>query len=53
MGDTSWSYLSGDTVMIVGYLSRLFHYAPSDIAGIKIEGKNKWITLIQDASKIH
>ena len=24
---------------------------PSEVAGIKIEGKNKWITLIQNASK--
>jgi len=24
---------------------------PSDMAGIKIEGDNKWITLIQNASK--
>ena len=23
---------------------------PSDVAGIKIEGDNKWITLIQNAS---
>jgi hypothetical protein len=25
---------------------------PADKAGIKIEGNNKWITLIQNASKI-
>jgi hypothetical protein len=24
---------------------------PSEVCGIKIEGKNKWITLIQNASK--
>ena len=24
---------------------------PSEVAGIKIEGNNKWITLIQNASK--
>jgi hypothetical protein len=26
---------------------------PADMAGIKIEGNNKWITLIQNASKIN
>jgi hypothetical protein len=25
---------------------------PSEMAGIKIEGNNKWITLIQNASKL-
>lgn len=24
---------------------------PSEVAGIKVEGDNKWITLIQNASK--
>ncbi len=24
---------------------------PSEIAGIKVEGENKWITLIQNASR--
>lgn len=24
---------------------------PADLAGIKIEGENKWLTLIQNASK--
>ena len=24
---------------------------PSEVCGIKVEGKNKWITLIQNASK--
>jgi hypothetical protein len=24
---------------------------PADIAGIEVEGENKWITLIQNASK--
>ena len=53
MGDTSWSYLSGDTIMIVRISVPTISLRASDIAGIKIEGKNKWITLIQDASKIH
>lgn len=26
--------------------------APADIAGIKIEGQNKWMTVIQNASKL-
>ncbi|MGI0037160.1 MAG: hypothetical protein ACRD99_02225, partial [Nitrososphaera sp.] len=25
---------------------------PAEVAGIKIEGKNKWITVIQNASKL-
>lgn len=25
---------------------------PAEVAGIKIEGKNKWITVIQNASKM-
>jgi hypothetical protein len=25
---------------------------PSEVGGIKVEGDNKWITLIQNASKI-
>jgi hypothetical protein len=25
---------------------------PAEIAGIKIEGQNKWITVIQNASKL-
>ena len=24
---------------------------PAEVAGIKVEGKNKWITLIQNAKK--
>jgi len=24
---------------------------PADLAGIKVEGKNKWLTIIQNASK--
>jgi hypothetical protein len=26
---------------------------PSEVAGIKVEGENKWLTLIQNASKKH
>ncbi len=29
----------------------LDNQTPADKAGIKIEGKNKWITLIQNATK--
>lgn len=50
-----------DSPMISGY--QLFHnyirnhqglnnQTPADRAGIKIEGENKWITLIQNASKV-
>ena len=49
-----------DTPILTGY--QLFHNyirphmglegkTPSEVAGIKIEGDNKWITLIQNASK--
>ena len=49
-----------DTVILQGY--QLFHNyirphqaldgkTPSETCGIIIEGKNKWITLIQNASK--
>lgn len=49
-----------DTPILTGY--KLFHNyirphmgldgkTPSEVAGIKIEGDNKWITLIQNASK--
>jgi len=49
-----------DTPILEGY--QIFHNyirphmslegkTPSEIAGIRIEGKNKWITLIQNASK--
>jgi hypothetical protein len=26
---------------------------PAELAGIKIDGENKWLTLIQNGSKIH
>jgi len=49
-----------DTPIIEGY--RIYHNyvrphmalegkTPADMAGIKIEGENKWITLIQNSSK--
>jgi putative transposase len=49
-----------DTVILDGY--KLFHnyirphmgldgQTPADKVGIKIEGDNKWITVIQNASK--
>ena len=49
-----------DTPILTGY--QLFHNyirphmgldgkTPSEVAGIRIEGDNKWITLIQNASK--
>ena len=49
-----------DTPIIEGY--RIYHNfirghqaldgkTPADIASIKVEGNNKWITLIQNASK--
>jgi len=49
-----------DTPILTGY--QLFHNyirphmglegkTPSEVAGIKVEGDNKWITLIQNASK--
>ncbi len=49
-----------DTPILIGY--QIFHNyirnhqglngkTPSDLAGIKIEGNNRWITLIQNASK--
>jgi len=50
-----------DTPIIEGY--KIFHnyirnhealegMTPAEASGIKIEGNNKWITLIQNASKI-
>ena len=49
-----------DTPILKGY--EIFHNyirphmaldgkTPSEVAGIKVEGNNKWITLIQNASK--
>ena len=49
-----------DTPILDGY--QIFHNyirphmslegkTPSEVAGIKIEGKNKWITIIQNASQ--
>lgn len=49
-----------DTPIITGY--QIFHNyirshealqgkTPAEISGVKIEGDNKWITLIQNASK--
>jgi hypothetical protein len=48
-----------DTVILQGY--QLYHNfirehqalgkTPAEACGIKVEGKNKWITLIQNASK--
>jgi hypothetical protein len=49
-----------DTPILKGY--QLFHNyirpheglggrTPSEMAGIKVEGENKWLTLIQNASK--
>jgi hypothetical protein len=32
-------------------LSTLDGLTPAEVAGIKVKGKNKWITLIQNASK--
>lgn len=26
---------------------------PAEVAGIRIEGKNKWVTVIQNASKLN
>jgi hypothetical protein len=50
-----------DTAILTGY--QLYHNyfrqheglngkTPAEIAGIKIEGENKWITLIQNATKV-
>lgn len=50
-----------DTPVLTGY--QIYHNylrphmsldgkTPSEMAGIKVEGDNKWITLIQNASKI-
>jgi hypothetical protein len=38
------------------FFSTIIHTAlddktPADAAGIKVEGKNKWLTIIQNASK--
>ena len=49
-----------DTPVLKGY--QIFHNfirphmglegkTPADLVGIKVEGENKWITLIQNASK--
>lgn len=49
-----------DTPILTGY--QIYHNyirphmslegkTPSEVAGIKVEGDNKWITLIQNASK--
>jgi hypothetical protein len=49
-----------DTPILTGY--QLFHNyirphmalngkTPADLAGIKVEGENKWMTIIQNASK--
>jgi hypothetical protein len=48
-----------DTVILEGY--QLYHNfirehqalgkTPAEACGIKVEGKNKWLTLIQNASK--
>ena len=49
-----------DTPILTGY--QLYHNyfreheglngkTPAEIAGIKIEGRNKWMTVIQNASK--
>jgi putative transposase len=49
-----------DTPILTGY--QLYHNyistheglagkTPAEVAGIRIEGKNKWITIIQNASK--
>ena len=49
-----------DTPIIGGY--QIFHNyirphealdgrTPADVCGIKVEGKNKWITIIQNASQ--
>ena len=49
-----------DTPILSGY--QIFHYyirpheglegkTPSEACGIKVEGKNKWLTLIQNASR--
>jgi len=49
-----------DTPILTGM--RIFHNyvrphealggrTPSEVAGIKVEGENKWLTLIQNASK--
>jgi len=50
-----------DTPILKGY--QLYHNfvrpheglngaTPADKAGIKVEGKNKWLTIIQNASKV-
>jgi len=51
-----------DTPILTGY--QLFHNyireheglngkTPAEACGIKVEGKNKWLTLIQNASRHH
>ena len=51
-------FVKTDTPILTGY--QLFHNyirphmslegkTPSEVAGIKVEGNNKWITLIQNA----
>lgn len=50
-----------DTPILKGYQLYHNHFrehegldgrTPGEVAGIKIEGKNKWITVIQNASKL-
>jgi len=54
------SFKRSDTPILAGY--QIFHNyirphmalkgkTPSDMAGIKIEGKDKWLTLIQNAAR--
>ena len=54
------SLKKGDTPILTGY--QIYHnfvrphmaldgQTPADKAGIKIKGENKWLTLIQNASK--
>ncbi|MFI5448932.1 MAG: hypothetical protein ACHQ03_04085 [Candidatus Bathyarchaeia archaeon] len=54
------SLKTSDTPIITGY--QIYHnfvrphmglegMTPAELAGIKVEGANKWLTLIQNASK--
>ena len=56
------SLKKSDTPIIAGY--QIYHNyirphmalegkTPSEVAGIKVEGENRWITLIQNASRQH
>ena len=58
--ESSQSIKKDDSVMFDGY--QMYHNylrphmglegkTPSEVAGIKVEGDNKWITLIQNASQ--